>query len=406
MFFDEIDLARGYPSLFYPDWLAHWWMEFAKRRLGVSEEELEDRLHQNVSELSNIFTTHRRRHFAHYEEDRASLIAYGLFYFPQTFIRTRLILLELLERGWTPPKDRPLRILDLGAGLGAASLSIAHLFSLFGHEQAIEITAIDHSQESLSLMGRLKEIHGEHWEQVKLSSHVSNLRDEEIWKHSPAEGWDLVVASFALNEAFFQIPNDEILLWSKGVIDHLAPQGVFLIIEPAASQSGLALDGLRDTLLEENSAFIVSPCPHQERCPLRQQGKYICHDVRSWLPPDAILSLNQRLFRKINFLKFSFLALARKDYPSKEQDTHHFRIVSPIYEERGKFAMMGCFQDGQLHKVEFLKRHLAKAEQKTLRGLDRGSYLSLDTFEVMGKNGQIYRALFSSLTTPSTHKSV
>src|SRR5262245_61000648 len=101
------------------------WVEQARRRAKGEPTPLAAvaRATDDVAALSDLFTVARPKRFPDYGGD-AQAVAYGLWFFPQTWCRVRFPLLEAVARGWEPPRERPARVLDLGAGTGAAGLSV------------------------------------------------------------------------------------------------------------------------------------------------------------------------------------------------------------------------------------------------------------------------------------------
>ena len=75
----------------YPGQLEHFWREEARKLWGfMPEDALLERVRPLVQALSDRFTTERAAAAGVYGDDLATRIAYGLFFFPQTFARTQL----------------------------------------------------------------------------------------------------------------------------------------------------------------------------------------------------------------------------------------------------------------------------------------------------------------------------
>ena len=113
----------------YPEALESAWLRLAMEALAVRDTEaLCARLEPAVARLSDLFTTERAAGFGRYADTPELLAAYGLFFFPQTFVRTAFALAECDARapealGAAP--GRPFLLADLGAGTGAAGLAAA-----------------------------------------------------------------------------------------------------------------------------------------------------------------------------------------------------------------------------------------------------------------------------------------
>jgi methylase of polypeptide subunit release factors len=107
----------------YPPELEAHWVETARGETrGIALRDVLHRIEPDIVRLANRFTTERKTETADpsgpYLKDTRSCAAYSLFFAPQTHARLTHILAELTDFPETP---KPLRILDLGCGTGAAS---------------------------------------------------------------------------------------------------------------------------------------------------------------------------------------------------------------------------------------------------------------------------------------------
>ncbi len=348
----------------YPVDLEQWWVQLALRHLKVEDFPTAcETLQPAVRWLCDTFTTERKEGVEPYDTDPDLLIAYGLYYFPQTYARTLYPLDELLRfRKWNPgPK---VRVLDLGCGLGASGLAIYDRLKSEG--KTVEMHAWDQSSPSLELLQKLvRETRNTEWNCRKEDLHHLKLEKAE---------WDLIVMSFSLNE-LFTTPDPA---WINSLLNSLTPNGILLILEPATQIASNALMTLRDHFAEQGKRTILGPCLHHAACPLRKDGKFWCHEVRIWQPPESLEFLNRRLYHTIRELKFSFLVLGSQPLVPSTGTTAQLRLISPLQEENGKTAFIGCAADGDKHRYEILHRHLEKAERKDLMKIERGNLLQVD----------------------------
>src|SRR5688572_21510997 len=142
---DAQDPASAFRALRrLPEPVEAWWVARAREAAqGAAAEHALRALAPEVQRLSDAFTCARPVAFADYARTPAERAAYGLFYFPQTWVRARFPLAEArIVHGWAPP-SRSLRLLDVGAGSGAAGLSIATALQASGAVDDIELTAVD-----------------------------------------------------------------------------------------------------------------------------------------------------------------------------------------------------------------------------------------------------------------------
>jgi hypothetical protein len=99
-----------------------------------------------------------------------------------------------------------------------------------------------------------------------------------------------------------------------------------------------------------------------------------CHEVRRWRVPETLEMLNRRLFRSIEDLKFSFLALERSDVPEvSAAGADVFRMIAPMRKLKGKLVTAGCAADGGARTYEMLTRGLDRTAEDRLVSFERGS---------------------------------
>lgn len=349
--------APSYPASLENFWLAR----AATARRTENHADLLDQLRPEVARLSDLFTVARPAGFARYGDDADTQLAYGLFFFPQTYVRTRLVLDECRAGGrWTPPADRPVRILDLGAGLGAGLISLAHALA----DLPLTLTALDHSAGSLATLQELFQHQAQPVE--TRAGHLLQALPE-------TESWDLILCSFALNEAVEGAAGADLPAWTRRLLQRLNPGGLLLIIEPALDVAAERLEALRDGLAAERHGCIIGPCLHHQPCPLRREGRSMCHEVRRWQMPESVAYLNRHLFRDLQVLKFCFLAVTRANRPDEVSDPACARLIAPVDEQNGKCVTRGCAADGQAHGYEVLNRHLTREARAALAATERGT---------------------------------
>lgn len=373
----------------YPTWLEDWWKQRACRLLGVREfAETQASLEKATQRLSDLFTTGREARFGDYGRDEELLLAYGLFYFPQTFVRIRFPLREaLLLHKWRPSSpEHPVRVLDLGAGIGGATMGAALLLQEMPFVAGVEALAVDQSAESLRALTRLARENKPHLPRVQVSTSRGDLK---TWfrKASPEDRWDLIIASFSLGEAFFEAEDEELHQWVKTAFKRLRPGGLLLVTEPALRETSERIERLRNLISAEQSGRIWAPCPHHQTCPLLEAGKYWCHEVRSWGVPDSLSFLNRHLFRSVRDLKFSFLLAGPPPAPGASPQAgspNVMRLVSPLSAMKGRYVWSGCAGDGLRYEYEIQKRNLRRDEERKLEKIERGDVLEVAASEELG----------------------
>lgn len=376
----------------YPSWLDQWWRRQAVERFAVdSFEECQSALERQIQHLSDLFTTERASAFGDYGNQDDLLLAYGLFYFPQTFVRAGFPLREAMElRQWVPAKGRPARLLDLGAGLGGALMGAAT--ALLQNGSVVEATAVDRSARSLAYLRRLATENEAQLPGMRLETVSGDLRCFPA-RSGSERSFDLIIASFSIGEAFFGEPVEKVHEWIRSLLKLLEPGGILILLEPALHETSERIEQLRDRIAAEKSAWIWGPCPHHHRCPLLADGKFWCHEVKNWAVPESLAFLNRRLFRSIALLKYSFLTLGNQPpapLPALAEPAQTARLITPMSEMKGKFVFAGCAADGERHEFEIQKRNLAKKERREIAQIERGEMFAANAPGLAGRSG-VYR---------------
>jgi ribosomal protein RSM22 (predicted rRNA methylase) len=362
-------------NLSYPPALETWWMNRAAARTGKpAGPGVVRTIEPLVAALSNTFTVARADATAAYASDAKAWLAYGLYFFPQTFMRVRFVLEELRLRGFPiPPAPR---VLDLGAGSGAATAALLDAWGLPG-----ETTLLDRSPVGLDVARDLL---------VDVYRHAPRTTRGDL-RELPDGQWDVLLVSYALNESLATAPEAEQTKWIAAAARRLTPNGLLLLCEPLIDSAGPFMDRLRTAALGEAGLHIWAPCPHAQACPLAAR-RSSCHDVRNWRMPPAAQALNNRLGRNIQDLKFSFLALSPLAPPAAGPA---FRLVAPVHPTKGKWEMLGCAPEGELRRYEVLKRDADEAARRQLGDLERGDRVQLDD---LTRAGDAWRGRLSAAT--------
>ncbi|MBU6153307.1 MAG: hypothetical protein KGP28_03295 [Bdellovibrionales bacterium] len=218
-----------------------------------------------------------------------------------------------------------LRILDVGAGPGTASIAfLCHALEKILKDQpigkkdsklrlpfSIELLWIDHNEAILKdgeqLLSRLLELFPEIDGSIGLTTQV-----RPWWKHPKGFSFDasLVLFGNVLNEgapgaAVFQQGLAPFLKDPKG--------GGVLLLEPAFREPSQRLSSIRDEVMLSNSPLpIWGPCLHREKCPL-SSGKNWCHfSVPAKLPGEFFRKFSIKLGGVRDWLKFSYVWFASK----------------------------------------------------------------------------------------------
>ena len=353
----------------YPQWLEGWWVDRACRHYDVARfEDCVTRLEKAVQRVSDSFSTDTSGEVLDYQGNPELMLAYGLFYFPQSFTRIQFVLSQVVTQGWNPPIDRPVRLLDLGAGAGAAGFGAAAMLQ----RHQIQGWALDRSDYALSIHAELSAIApAQSWQQERI-----DLRRQQKRK---LPRMDLILLSFALNE--MPATQEKALdFWLR----RLHPRGVLLVLEPFSKDSISHLNRYRDRLVQETNYRILSPGTPLPDYPMLQKDD--CEYVREWQLPQSLRLLNHNLRRSIEVLKFCFLAIGSPGEIPLPPGASHFRLVAPFLQVKGKWLAAGYASDGVRREYEILSRHLTPALKRELHSLQAGDIVRALNVHPAGNN--------------------
>jgi ribosomal protein RSM22 (predicted rRNA methylase) len=225
---------------------------------------------RGIFKLRNWLNEARAKLPSGYMNQAEVLSAYLSFYLPLHVSELAQIIRVLELRGHLNLTTKPKSILDLGAGPGTASLSIALAFSK--REWLLpSFTLVEQSKRALDFAHRLG----------------STLGAEFNCKRDKLEGFflgnktlqaDWVVLSHVLNE------------WGSGprnrdqkerilaeAMARVKPGGLLFVVEPPKRETTLDLMSIRDRFVEEGYS-ILAPCPQNtSRCPMILRKAGWCH---------------------------------------------------------------------------------------------------------------------------------
>ncbi len=319
------------------------------------------RLEPNVEALSASFTANRPTNFSVYLDDADTLTAYALCFAPQTYARVYEALRGIFNRLPTFP-NRPLKVLDLGSGIGSAALA-ANDFLQEATGLAPQITCVDWSNNALQTV-----------QELLPSAHCQHA---DLRSYHPSTQYDIILSSFAFNEAF---PAQQDALAALRTYHHSlttnAPSFV-LLLEPADRTSVPKLHALRSFLPE---LPVYAPCPHSLSCPMIATQDGVCHDVRRFRPERAMTLLCRHLRGTVADVKYALLAFGRQNGPQADgfNDPEFLRLVGPFNKSKGLLTCRVCMGDGRLKRLEIPAAALETDRRHALLERERGDCAWLD----------------------------
>jgi ribosomal protein RSM22 (predicted rRNA methylase) len=226
----------------------------------------------------------------------------------------------------------PRRVLDLGAGTGAASQAVRTQWP------DAEIVAVD-----------------------KVAGPGIVRADVTRALKPPAVPgrFDLIVAAHLLNELSLDMDGRArlVLGWCRELLEE---QGTCVLVEPALRETSRALLAVRDRLISAG-LFVVAPCLWHGPCPALVRERDFCH-----ASAHAIAQGRSRV-------DFSYLVLRKQGTRCK--DTSVLRIVSDPMKDKGRLRFHACGPAGRL-LVMRLDRDRSPGNQ-LLDEIERGAVVNI-----------------------------
>lgn len=292
------------------------------------------------------------------------------------------------------PRGAKLRVVDVGAGLGASALGIAMLVRDERPDLTLALTILDDDAVALRVAEQLL--------RALVPEVLLTVRAEGVQAFEPRGDVDLVLASNVLCELergvepLLRADKLSALVhrWLRG----LAPGGHVVIVEPALKSTARALQGLRARMI--GAGFhVVAPCTHAKSCPLLVDEGDWCHEDRAIALPSALIPIARAAGLHYEGLTFAFLVLCREPLPARAR---RGRVVAPPREAKGKRGLTICHGEddetaGAATAYERLDRHRGESHAAWL-GAERGAVLR---FEPWPQGGRLDADVRVELEDPS-----
>jgi hypothetical protein len=327
-------------------------LDAAARRRGWPTSHDAARLGAKVAELSAAYNDPERAR-AGMREAGAARLGFG---FPRDVPKAAAAVRELVAVGRVRRdcESEPLRVLDLGAGLGATTWGALRALSAAGGRGWVDATWLDSDRAALEL--GLEVARAAPPGPMRLRARVHGQGLGSAARDLPAGRFDLVLVGQLLSELDLELPGPERVerhaaLLADSVERHLDEHGSLVVIEPALRDRTRHLHRVRDALLgaadRPPGMTVFAPCLHDARCPALAREADWCHedlpvDVPSWLVPVA-----QAAGLRREGLTFSYLVLRRDgarlvdSMPAREGHAR-LRVVSGAMPSKGKREAFVC----------------------------------------------------------------
>jgi hypothetical protein len=270
----------------------------------------------------------------------------------------------------------PLRILDLGAGLGAMTWGIVRALEASGANGNVEALLVDADARALDVATKIAAAAPRGSIDLAITTRVQRLG-------AKLPEADLVLVGQVLSELDTELDpaariEKHATLVSDLLRDTVANGGALVIVEPALRDRTRHLHAVRDRLAGRGTT-IFAPCLHADACPALATEDAWCHedlpvDLPKWLVP-----LARAAGLRFQGLTFSYLVL-RKDearlVTRLREGGLRLRVVSEVMPTKGKTELFACTAAGRRVRL----RRLARDEKAAPSGwdeLERGDVLTV-----------------------------
>lgn len=285
--------------------------------------------------------------------------------------------LSELERAGQLPRADVLRVLDLGAGLGSASLGLARFLRHAGHPTSeLRVHAVEREQSALELMSALCEALAPLSDELVPVRLEQNSRD--VHKLEGEGPYDLVLLGLVLNELFLELSGHERAerraQFLGQLAERLAPGGAIIIVEPSLRTSARELMQVRERLCQRHAKLsIVAPCVHHAACPMLPRERDWCHEALDFALPPHLVPIAQAAGLRFEGLHYAALVLRKA--PRVDASEPLLRIVSDPLPSKGKLELFGCGHAG-LQRLVRLERERS-SHNALFDSLRRGDVIAL-----------------------------
>ena len=269
--------------------------------------------------VSSISSSYLEEHKSSVINNELKAKIYAAFRMPATYKAVSEVLIETFSRYNPDIKSS----LDLGAGLGAASLALSHLKEDISY----------HLYEKESAMRQLgKEI---------LEDDKFIYQEFDLTKDNIKDKYDIVMSTYVLNE-IDKSSREEVINKMYN-----ASNDIIVVVEPGTPSGYQIIKEVRDNLLTRGM-HIIAPCPHEDKCPMKDNDW--CHFStrvqRSKLHKD--IKGGEAPFEDE---KYSYIVFSKSDVSRCSS-----RILRRPIINKGMIKLTTCSKDG-ISNVEIRKNH-------------------------------------------------
>ena len=321
------------------------------------------RLHAEIHAVSEAYNSGSFRQ----ARTRSALAARLMFFFPRDVPKVSAAVRELVAFGKLAlAPGSVLRVLDVGAGLGASTWGLVRALAQAGQCGAVHAVMVDDDPQALAVARALvvaRRAEGEVALEVTIRTALADI----------AGTYDVILVGQSLGEIDSNDAKETALLAS--LLDHLDEAGSLVVVEPALRDRTRRLHRVRDALVARG-VTVFAPCLHAQPCPALAAEQAWCHEDLPVDLPARVASMARAAGLRWQGLTFSYLVL-RKDGATLGSlvGSHAQRVVSAPIITKGKRELWLCAA-GIRRKVARLDRDGTRRDAWATA--ERGAVLTLE----------------------------
>ena len=305
---------------------------------------------KGIEALSELFTEERSKGIANYFKHPKYRSSYLLYFLPLQAAKF-LALFDMYPDALNAAVEHGhetgvLRVADLGAGPGTASLSLLLKVAQLPHPPKVEFIWFDVQsnvmKDGIELITRFTDNFQSLRGRVDVKAYTVPW-----WKSGETLGKEdlsLVLMGNVLNEGQL-ITSHHDLFWSK-IFGRIQGGGV-LMLEPAARGPSQMISKIRDYLFEKEwfpkeATSVWGPCLHAGACPM-SSGRDWCHfSVPSRIPSRWFKRFSILLSSEKQWLKFSYFWLASASKPAPLPTVSQRRVLTDPLNQGPRATVLLC----------------------------------------------------------------
>lgn len=306
------------------------------------------------------------------------------FSFPRDVAKGACAVAELVAAGALAGN---VRVLDVGAGLGAMTLGVALALARAHKTGSIDAVWVDEDADAMDV-GRAVVAHAGAVGGVGLRVTAASQRDARA---TSGRDFDLVLAGQVLSE--MDTGDDEPARaaahaeWLEALLrERVSDHGSLVVVEPALRDRTRHLHRVRDALVTRKGVTLFSPCLHAEPCPALASPHDWCHEDRAIDLPEWLAPLAKAAGLRWQGLTFTYLVLRKDGLTLREAVRARggvARVVSAPLVSKGKRELSLCGEFRAGDRTVSLRRKVALLDRETRGrdawdGAERGDLLSFD----------------------------